>query len=196
MIKFRQKTFSVEYDAMRSLYVELMKRCNGDKRKWPVINSSALLPILKGNNVVIERFVISTPPFSREKYRMYLKVGARAKMPDEVRLPNYYRTKHLPISFNVKGGLGLKSFSKNRNRGGGGGNNNNNQGGGRFIETSIRSPEGFGIDMDVQEQLGETLKYDKRERSIVIEFPSIDNAIKALNILPFGIDYKIYLLDA
>ena len=58
MIKFRQKIFS-EYDAMRSLYVELMKDPMG-KKKYGVIDTNTLIPILRGNNVVIERFVIST----------------------------------------------------------------------------------------------------------------------------------------
>ena len=84
MIKFREKNFS-EYDAMRSLYVELMKNARGNKDRYTIIDSSALIPVLRGNNVVIERFVISTSFLHSDKYRMYLKVGAKAKMPDEVR---------------------------------------------------------------------------------------------------------------
>ena len=64
MIKFRQKTFS-EYDAMRSLYVELLKR--GDRNKWKIIDQGSLLPVLRGNNVVIERFVISTSFLHKDK---------------------------------------------------------------------------------------------------------------------------------
>ena len=45
MIKFRQKDFS-EYDAMRTLYVELMKK--SDRNKFGIIDQSALIPILKG----------------------------------------------------------------------------------------------------------------------------------------------------
>ena len=86
MIKFRQKIFS-EYDAMRSLYVEIMKRLNGDRRRFPIITMNELPAILRGNNVVIERFVISTSFFNKDKSRMYLKIGARAKLPDDVRLP-------------------------------------------------------------------------------------------------------------
>ena len=63
MIKFRQKDFS-EYDAMRSLYVELLKK--SDRNKFKVIDTSALIPILKGNNIVIERFVINTSLFGRD----------------------------------------------------------------------------------------------------------------------------------
>jgi hypothetical protein len=83
MITFREKEFS-EYDAMRSLYVELNKY----NKKVELIDKSALIPVLKGNNVVIERFVISTNFFGKDRYRMYLKIGAKAKMPDSVRLPH------------------------------------------------------------------------------------------------------------
>ena len=83
MITFRQKEFR-EYDAMRSLYVRLMERSSRDK--FNVIDTSALIPILKGNNIVVEKFVISTSMFGKDKYRMYLKIGAKAKLPDEVRL--------------------------------------------------------------------------------------------------------------
>lgn len=71
MIKFRQKEFT-EYDAMRSLYVKLMRY--SDRNKFGVIDTSALIPVLRGNNVVIERFVISTSMFGKDKYRMYLKL--------------------------------------------------------------------------------------------------------------------------
>ena len=86
MIEFRQKVFS-EYDAMKSLYNELMRKDSQWRYKIKVIDTSSLLPVLKGNSVVIERFVISTQAFKKDKYRMYLKIGAKAKMPDGVRLP-------------------------------------------------------------------------------------------------------------
>ena len=89
MIQFKQKTFS-EYDAMKSLYEE-MKKFGFDRRLKGIINSSSLIPVLKGNNIVIERFVISTSFGRSDKYRMYIKVGAKAKMPDEVRLPSNTR---------------------------------------------------------------------------------------------------------
>ena len=92
MIKFRQKNFS-EYDAMRTLYVELMKK--SDRNKFGIIDQSALIPILKGNNIVIERFVISTSLFDGDKYRMYIRIGAKAKLPDEVRLPGTVYDKRL-----------------------------------------------------------------------------------------------------
>ena len=101
MIQFRQKTFS-EYDAMRSLYVELLKK--GDKNKWKVIDKDSLIPVLRGNNVVIERFVISTSFAHRDRYRLYLKIGAKAKLPDEVRLPERVYDKRLgnaTLNFNM-----------------------------------------------------------------------------------------------
>lgn len=223
MINFRQKNFS-EYDAMRTLYVELMKRTNGDRNKFPTINSSALIPILRGNNIVIERFVISTSFFGKDKYRMYLKIGAKAKLPDDVRLsPKVYdrRLGNMSISLNNKifsdncrvklfsknkhqnggnqqGGQGFNNYNpnnNNNNNGGGNGNKNNNGGEkGGFINGSF-SPD-INLKYQVQELLGEAIKYDKPSRSLVLEFPSVDAAIDALNILPFGLNYKIYLLDA
>lgn len=239
MITFRQKEFT-EYDAMRSLYVRIMERSRNDRNRYPVINTSALLPILKGNNIVIERFVISTSIFGKDVYRMYLKIGARAKLPDEVRLPgNYYDKKLLGTSISFEGGLfgrapkpdanvirdavreGIEASQKNNsdttdegrirlfskknrgNRGGGnnGGNNNNsgNSGGGNNRYISVRGNLGesnIDIKYQVKELLGEAIKYDKKDRSLVLEFPDIDSAIDALNILPFGLNYKIYLLDA
>lgn len=193
MIQFRQKTFS-EYDAMKSLYEE-MKKFGFDRRLKGIINSSSLIPVLKGNNIVIERFVISTSFGRSDKYRMYIKVGAKAKMPDEVRLPSNTRNNEL-LKLNLRFKRGLKQFSeidlkqkefskdKNKNNGGGG--------------------DGLSSDVGIQpritykskELLGETLKYDKDSRSLVLEFSNIGNAIRALNILPFGINYNIYLLDA
>ena len=190
MIQFRQKTFT-EYDAMKSLYEE-MKKFGFDRRLKGIINSSSLIPVLKGNNVVIERFVISTSFGRSDKYRMYIKVGAKAKLPDEVRLPSQTRDQELmKLSFNLKRGvknysnLEQKEFSKSKGGNGGG-------------------QDGLSTNIGIQprltykktELLGETLKYDKEGRSLVLEFPSIGNAIKALNVLPFGINYNIYLLDA
>jgi len=181
MITFRQKFFS-EYDAMRSLYVELMKY--SDKRKFGIIDSTQLLPVLKGNNVVIERFVISTAFGHKDRYRMYLKIGAKAKLPDEVRLPGQVYDKRL---FGVRVKLGRKLFSKPKKK------NNNNDGGGEGLGVSSEFP--FDITVPVRELLGDALKYDKAGRSLVMEFNTIQDAIHAINILPFGINYKIYLLD-
>ena len=205
MIEFKEKRFS-EYDAMRSLYVELMKY--GDRNKYRVIDSSQLIPILKGNNVVIERFVISTSFLHKDKYRMYLKVGAKAKMPDDVRLPSHvYDRKLLDAQININPAMfggnnqqqgqpqqkessetaGTKSLFTQKTFGKGGG------GGPKPLVTGNMSFSG-NISYDVKELLGDAVKYDKKERSLVLEFSSISDAIKALNILPFGINYNIYLL--
>ena len=198
MIEFRQKTFS-EYDAMRSLYVELLKY--GDRNKWKVIDKSSLIPVLRGNNVVIERFVISTSFLHKDKYRLYLKIGAKAKLPDEVRLPvRIYDKKSLggaSLNFNV----GLFSPGSK--------NNQNNEGQKDFSVTfrqkefksgpppavSANISPRVDLTVEVRELLGEAVKYDKKERSLVLEFNSIGDAIKALNILPFGINYNIFLLS-
>lgn len=216
MIEFKQRYFS-EYDAMRSLYVELMKR-GGDKNKWRIIDSSALIPILKGNNIVIERFVISTSFLHKDRYRMYLKIGAKAKMPDEVRLPErVYDNRLGNASLNVNSGIFSNQPQQNNN------NNNNNQkqknnstnldGDGRIklfsecyeqkefgggppplVAGNINGPS-INFTYEVRELLGEAIKYDKKERSLVLEFKTIGDAIAALNILPFGLNYNIYLLS-
>lgn len=185
MIKFRQKEFS-EYDAMRELYVELMKR--SDKNKFPIIDTSALIPILKGNNIVIERFVISTSIFGTDKYRMYLKIGAKAKLPDEVRLSGrVYDKRLLNVQVKLKGGYLKKQFSDKEKLFGKGGPADQ-------IQTEL-SPN-LNLSTPVTKLLGEAIKYDKKSRSLVLEFSSINDAINALNILPFGLNYKIYLLDS
>lgn len=183
MIEFRQKIFS-EYDAMRSLYVELLKR--GDRNKWKVIDSGSLIPILRGNSVVIERFVISTSLLGSDKYRMYLKVGAKAKMPDEVRLPSKYYDKRLgnaSINLNLDTFPGGEKKEKTPEK----------KGGKPTIQGNV-SPS-LDFTYQVKELLGNAVKYDKEARSVVLEFASIGNAIEALNILPFGINYNIYLLS-
>jgi hypothetical protein len=177
MITFRQKIFS-EYDAMRSLYVELMKYSN--KNKFGIIDSTQLISTLKGNNVVIERFVISTAFGHRDRYRMYLKIGAKAKLPDEVRLPGRVYDKKL-LGINLR--VGRKLFGKP---------NNNNDGGDNF---GVSASTPVDITVPVKELLGDALKYDKAGRSLVLEFNTIQDAINAINILPFGINYHIYLLD-
>lgn len=199
MIEFRQKFFS-EYDAMKSLYEELKRyaRQNRNTFSFSVIDSSALIPILKGNNIVIERFVISTSFGKKDKYRMYLKIGAKAKLPDDVRLPSYSKYNKIGAGLKLKLGTGIpkkkyfsdlvekqKEFNKNKNK--------NGNGGGNAIEGGLEFlPD---LSYESSELKGETLKYDKKERSLVLEFPDIRSAIDALNILPFGLNYKIYLLD-
>jgi hypothetical protein len=192
MIEFRQKTFS-EYDAMRSLYVALQR--NGDRNKWKVIDSGALIPVLRGNNVVIERFVITTSFMHRDRYRMYLKIGAKAKLPDEVRLPEKVYDKRLG---NASLNINVGKFANNQ----GGGDQQKNfsfmfkQKEFKGTPPTVNASFSPAIDLTfkVRELLGDAVKYDKKERSLVLEFASIPDAITALNILPFGIDYKIFLL--
>lgn len=236
MIKFRQKEFT-EYDAMRSLYVKLMRY--SDRTKFGVIDTSALIPVLRGNNVVIERFVISTSMFGKDKYRMYLKIGAKAKLPDEVRLPGKTYDKRLGnMQLNVSHSifapkdsdpnwvskekknddtnLGDTTKPENDNPGGGRGGRRK-QGifsefpGSILEQREFKSKRGgdkqypyisgsfspsFDLSYEVSELLGEAVKYDKKSRTLVLEFKSIEDAINALNILPFGLGYKIYLLNA
>lgn len=200
MIQFRQKEFS-EYDAMRSLYVELMKN-DAWKRRIQVIDSSSLIPVLKGNNIVIERFVISTRTFGKDKYRLYLKVGAKAKMPDAVKLPGITRPKKLlGTSLEIQGGWFAKQKTQSEieeqtifrqkefGKGGGGG------GGPKPMVSAKFFPTIGDLTYEKTEPRGETLEYNKKDRSIVLEFDSIPDAIGALNILPFGLNYKVYLLD-
>ena len=198
MIVFKQKTYS-EYEAMRSLYVELM-RDGGKRGKWETISKSQLPAVLKGNNVVVEKFVISTSLFGRDKYRMYLKIGAKAKLPDEVRFPGYYYDEKLGgLSLKISGGVPFKnqqqnnfsntkekSFGKNKN-------NNNNNNGGKLLSAEYNNR--FDIEIEVHNLIAEAIKYDKKARELILEFDTIQDAIRALNILPFGINYNIKLLE-
>jgi hypothetical protein len=196
MIQFRQKQFT-EYDAMKTLYEKILKKTGGDKNKrFKIINQSQLIPILKTNSVVVEKFTISTTMFGRDKYRMYIKIGARAKFPDEVRLPKIYeREKGLgSYTLNFNGGLFGKKFSetpqqKEFGKGGGGG-------GGEKPVIGTEASNRINLTRKVQEILGEAIEYSKSQRSLVLEFDSVDSAIEALNYLPFGLNYQIYLLDA
>lgn len=196
MIQFRQKQFT-EYDAMRTLYERILRRTGGDRnKKFKIINSSALIPILKGNNVVVEKFTISTSAFGKDRYRMYIKIGARAKLPDEVRLPalKEYDDKLGKLSLRIGDGLFRKSFSEEtliqREFGKGGG------GGGSQPSLKAEATQEIFLNKKRQELLGESIEYSKTQRSLVLEFKAIDDAIDALNYLPFGLNYQIYLLDA
>lgn len=217
MIYFKQKVFT-EYDAMRQLFVELQKD-NRFRNRIQIIDTSALISVLRGNNIVIEKFTQASRVFGRDRYRMYLKIGAKAKLPDAVRLPQSTRTKALAeLNMGVKFGFKTpkpknegeekkystnnlnseiiqKEFGKNNknnknNKNGGGGND-----GGDYIRAEFKPKFDF-LNYEVSELLGDAIKYDKKERSLVLEFSSIQDAIKALDILPFGLGYKIYLLNA
>ena len=240
MIKFKEKTFS-EYDAMRQLYVELMK-LGADRNKFKIIDTSALIPILRGNNIVIEKFTQATRIFGKDRYRMYLKIGAKAKLPDDVRLPQRFYDKELgKLELGVNVGIVPKFNSgdssnpnpqnnqQNQQNSQSSGNpqvqygkNGNNKGGKKGWKQKQQSAIGdstligfrqkeFGdgprpvftaslkpgslLKYTVTELLGDAIKYDKKERSLVLEFSSIRDAIYALNVLPFGLNYNIYLLN-
>jgi hypothetical protein len=133
---------------------------------------------------------------------MYLKVGAKAKMPDAVKLPGITRQKKLlGTSLEIQGGWFAKQKEKSKSeieeetttagfRQKEFGNN-----GPKPMVTSRLYPTFGDLVYDKTETRGETLEYDKKDRSIVLEFDSIQDAIGALNILPFGLNYKVYLLD-
>ena len=224
MINFRQKEFT-EYDAMRSLYVKLMRY--SDRNKFGVIDTNALIPILRGNNVVIERFVISTSIFGKDKYRMYLKIGAKAKLPDEVRLPGRTYDKRLgnmqlnvnhsifaPKDYEQQQQSQKKDDTRLNDTSGPSNDKSRRQKNYSEFPGSILEQKEFGKDnkqypyisgsfspsidlsYEVSELLGEAIKYDKKSRTLVLEFKTIEDAINALNILPFGLGYKIYLLNA
>ena len=197
MIVFKQKTYS-EYEAMRSLYIELM-RDGGKRGKWEIISKSQLPAVLKGNNVVVEKFVISTSLFGRDKYRMYLKIGAKAKLPDEVRFPGYYYDEKLGgLSLKLTGGVPFKNqqqnnFSDAKEKAFGKNKNNNNNNGGKLISAEYNNR--FDIEVEVHNMIAEAIKYDKKARELILEFDTIQDAIRALNILPFGTNYNIKLLE-
>jgi hypothetical protein len=212
MAIFRQKIFT-EYDAMRSLYVEMQR--NTRDIPFSVIDEHSLLPVLKENSVVIERFVISTAFGHKDRYRMYLKIGAKAKMPDQVRLPGYtkmHKIGNLGMTlenaewadpnidqgnYDQKLGSRNRLYQKNNSAPFSSGNKRIKLFSDDKFHPDIRATFTPNIDLsyETSELTGETLKYDKKERSLVLEFPTIQDAVKALKILPFGINYKVYLLN-
>jgi hypothetical protein len=190
MIVFKEKIYK-ECEAMRTLYTELGRAGLLRGGMYDIINTSQLIPILKGNNVVIEKFVISTSLFGKDKYRMYLKIGAKAKLPDEVRLPGRTNVERLgKISFNFKNNTGGNNQQKKKN-------NKKDKKPWQQKEFGIEGSYNYQADiqLEVQNLLGEAIKYDKKARELILEFDSVQDAIRALNILPFGIRYKTYLLE-
>ena len=146
-----------------------------------------------------EEFVRSTRRFGRDKYRMYLKIGAKAKLPDEVRFPGYYYTeKRRELSLKVSGGVPFKNqqqnnFSDAKEKAFGKNKNNNNNNGGKLLSAEYNNR--FDIEVEVHNMIAEAIKYDKKSRELILEFDTIQDAIRALNILPFGINYNIKLLE-
>lgn len=211
MIEFRQKEFT-EHDAMRLLYTEL-KRDGWWRDRIKVVNRNSVIPVLRGNNILIERFVISTSLFGRDKYRLYIKIGAQAKLPDEVRLPEVIRQRRLlnaKVELKTGGGnifqtsfsetmedvlLREKLFGDNKDK-----KKDNNYS--PSMNTYLNdSTGGYDIMFEIRSLIGKAIKYDKKDRSLVLEFngpkeDAIRNLKDALNILPFGLEYNIYLLDA
>lgn len=175
MIKFqeRTKTFS-EYDAMRELYNELKKSSGNydENKKFEIISKSYLPGILKGNSVVVEKFTSVPKVFGRDRYRMYIRVGAKAKMPDNLRMPKSYKDSQIPLSLNIGGGKAD--------------NNNDSSGNGRL---------NFNLNVRSSELLGNVITYDKKDRLLVLELDTASGSARALNYLPFGLNYKVYLLD-
>ena len=188
MINFKQKEFA-EYDAMRSLYVELM-RPEYKYLKIDVISPSELIPVLNGNSVVIEKFVISTSLFNKDRYRIYFKIGSKAKMPDKVRFSSrqeYHRLGRAGIT--VKGKFNKPSekfFSSTKKK--------KNNGGDNSILSS-EAPISVDLGYTVSKLSAETISYDIKNRSLVVEVDSIRDAINLLNVLPFGLNYKLYLVS-
>lgn len=178
MIKFREKSYS-EYDAMRELYNELNGYSSGgDTRRYEIISKSYLPGILKGNSVVVEKFTSVTKVFGKDRYRMYIRVGSKAKMPDEVRMPKSYQDKSIPLSFKIDTGVKKDNTQQN---------NQNDQ--------SQSSGFRFNILTSESKILGDAITYNKKERLLVLELDSVKDAAKALTVLPFGLGYKVYLLD-
>lgn len=201
MIRFLQKGFS-EADAMRSLWRELQRRSNGDPRRLPKIieSQTSLIPILRGNNVVIEKFVISKS-LGQENFRLYLRVGAKCKLPENFLLPSRKeeRTAFGNLRFAKIGGGNKDNNSQPQQKNNSeigtftrfvqkefGNNKGDNNGGGNGIDLSIR--------YERQERKGHVVRYDKSQRQVVLEFDTIQNAIDCLDILPFGLDYNLYIL--
>lgn len=187
MIKFREKSYS-EYDAMRELYNELNNRYSsgGDTRRYEIISKSYLPGILKGNSVVVEKFTSVTKVFGKDRYRMYIRVGSKAKMPDEVRMPKSYQSQSIGgLSIDFKGmNVGITSPKDSNERQYSNKNKGNNNSG---FKVSLQAT--------VSKLLGEAITYNKKERLLVLELDSVKDAAQALTVLPFGLGYKIYLLD-
>ena len=195
MIKFKEKTYS-EYDAMRQLYVEMSKRYKSydGKLGFKVISPSYLPGILKGNNVVIEKFVILSRMIGSDKYRMYIKLGSKVKIPDDFKLPSV-GDDYINLGV-VKGTLGSGSLFKGRNNQ----QSQSNQSGDDSDDEDEEDNDNSnnwrrGISISSNKPLGTTVLYDKNSRSLVLEFNSIKDAVESLNYLPLGLSYDLYIVS-
>ena len=215
MIQFREKTYSSrEYDAMRTLYVNLCRRF--DRNRIKTIDQNQLASALKGNNIIIERFVINKPPFGVDTYRIYLKIGARAKMPDQVRLPSHkFKNRFGDLKTRFKAGWGDKTLQFDNNYDGGFDpskdtrfSNTNEEsrqklfgdkkkgGGGGGDNISFEFAPYIPTEYESQELIADVILFDKKSRTLVLEAKTVDSIIDSLNLLPFGLNYNILLLDA
>lgn len=233
MIEFRQKIFSKEYDALRQLSLQLKR----DNVRIDVIRPSDLAAVLRGNNVVIERFMAKSKLFGKDEYIMYLKLGAKVKMPENVRLPQgrSFRNDLGYMRVGVRTGISQTKGDKELNdlidkkikdkiskvkspvtpgsnpnqqkqknasdtlgettRQRLFGNNNNGGGGGGNSLTFDFSPN-IRLGYDSNRLLGNVIEYDKQSRTVVIQFKTISDAVRSLDVLPFGLEYRVYLLDS
>ena len=206
MIEFREKFYS-EADATRELYLKLQERQR--TRRPPILKGIVQLEdlpsVLRGNNVVIEKFVISRTFFGRDTYRMFLKMGSKVKLPKEVMFPSkVYNNRLGTVSLGfTDASIGKinseKEFSeigqtiptspKEKLFGNGGG-------GGGKVGGVLFKPAELDINVPTRDFTGEVVKYSQKDRSLVVETKTIDDSLECLNILPFGLNYNIYLLDA
>lgn len=220
MIEFREKFYS-EADAMRELYLKLQERQR--TRKPPILKGIIQLEdlpsVLRGNNVVIEKFVLVRSFLGKDKYRVFLKMGSKVKLPKTVALPSKSYDKSIgKVSLGYTDAkIGSPFYNQQqqqqqqqkqklnsetekesivwgkleeriyKDKGGGGGAS---IGGIRF------EPSGMNLNYTKKEPLGDVVKYSQKDRSLVIESKSVDNILDSLNVLPFGLNYNIYLLDA
>ena len=206
MITFKRKEFS-EYENMRVLYNEIQRNFYL-KNKIRMIDPSALPSILRGNNVVIEKFSIITSLFNKDRYVMYLKMGAKVKLPDKIRLDGDNVKENIGnMSIKFKSGIpkfnsgsSEKKFSDTYETriffesGGKDNGKKKKKGDGGLINAEFTPYE--NLSYDYTRLIGRVVKYNKIERSLVLEFDSKMDALKALDILPFGLDYNLYLLNS
>lgn len=114
MLSFKQKEYS-EYPSTRLLYSEIQKR---HIRGIDFITRSEMIPILRGNNIIIEKFTISTSLFGKDHFRAYFKMGAKVSMPNDVYIPNspYSERRTLgKLEMNMQAGIKPPNYNDNNN---------------------------------------------------------------------------------
>lgn len=189
MIVFKEKQYT-EYENTRLLYNELTRYGEDRNMRVEIINRSQLIPVLKGDCVVVEKFVISTSFFGKDKYRMYIKIGARTPLPEAIKLDSqsgYEKVGKLTFKINT----GDDNNNNNNNNK----NNKKNNKGKNFSVLSGKYDYSVDLQRDTRNPYGEVIKYDKKSRELIIECDSVRDAVYCLKILPFGFHYKRFLLD-